>query len=348
MSDVHAKCKELIKNAKKIVVIGHQGPDPDAISSILLVRGFVKAQYKQKKVFCVVDGVWGDYAEGLVGIDEVQNRDPYDAVREYEPDLIILVDANDPKRFSQEYSEEFADWLILHGKNVICIDHHEPTKLSASYAITYNIQASNCAEEVFDTFSELNFPAFQGMYELVMLGMISDTGRFLYPNNYPQRTFGIAAFALGSGVTIEKVASKLETYNRPELSIASSLMKNLKDYGGFNLAYLSDEESITLWKEAGENRAVFSAGAHIVINQFLKNTRPNHCGITLYKDMLEENAYKGSLRSFKDVLDCNVVAQELGGGGHKTAAGFKFTAHNFEEARAKVVAVMKKHLFAAN
>lgn len=344
MIDNQAKFQNLLTNASKVMIIGHQGPDPDAISSVLLAQGFIKTKYPEKMICSVIDGVWGEYGEGLYGVENLENADPFEVAKEYLPDLVVLLDGNDPKRFSQENSEVFAEWLIENGNKVVCIDHHEPTPEAEAYAVTHNIQASNCAEEVFDTFTKMGFPHFPGVYELVMLGMVSDTGRFLFPNNYPQRTFAIASEAIKAGVSIERIAARLETYNPIEVSIAATFLKNLRDEGGFNYAYLTDAQARELWFEARGNRAMFSMGMHIVINQFLKNTRPNACGITLYKDMMEEGFYKGSLRSFKEVLDCNEVAKALGGGGHKAAAGFRIAAANLRDAEEKVLGIMRRFI----
>jgi nanoRNase/pAp phosphatase (c-di-AMP/oligoRNAs hydrolase) len=338
----HKTFQELIQNSSKILILGHAGPDPDAVSSVLLARGFVLGKYPDKDITCSVDGNWGKYAEGLVGIETLHNIDPYTYIQEDVFDLIILVDANDPTRFSLLHSAEFGEYLTQQASKVVCIDHHQTSANEPEYACVYNIQASNAAEEVFDTFTEMGFAVFKGAYELVMLGMVSDTGRFLYANSYPQRTFGIAAFALGSGISIESVASRLEHYTYPQLQVTAALMKNVTVEDGYNFGYLSDDDVEKLWELCGGDSNIFSVGTHVVINQFLKSVEPNRYGVVVYKDMKRPNFYKGSLRSLNGAYDCNKAAEQLGGGGHKNAAGFGFEAASLEEAKQRVLSIVSK------
>jgi len=143
-----------------------------------------------------------------------------------------------------------------------------------------------------------------------LLGVITDSGRFLYSNTTP-RTFQIAAFLLKKGADLNYLCAKLYQQNL-----------NLLKFKGYDL------NNFTLTKKGIAFTKITSAilkkyninrlEAKSVIN-VLANVR--EIKIWLLAIEAEKELIKVSIRSSQYII--NEVAEKYNGGGHKFAAGAK-------------------------
>jgi len=78
------------------------------------------------------------------------------------------------------------------------------------------------------------------------------------------------------------------------------------------------------------------------ISNFLNNLNDGEVCL-LFKE-LPDNKIKGSFRTTKDNVDVSAIAKELGGGGHKKAAGFTIDGPLKEAARTVFELIKNKNL----
>ena len=109
--------KEILKDKKTAVILGHVNPDGDCIGSCLGMYNYLSENYSDLEVSVFLEpmGVKFGY---LKGYDRVINS--YDPEKSF--DLCITLDASDPKRLGA-----FAPYLES-AKDSICIDHHITNK----------------------------------------------------------------------------------------------------------------------------------------------------------------------------------------------------------------------------
>ena len=121
------------------------------------------------------------------------------------------------------------------------------------------------------------------------------------------------------------------------MAIFSVLAKNLTDSGkGYTYSYV-DQSDIS----SNDSEAVKGA-CEIFTGQYIRNIGDNYWGFIVYPEEVNGAvSYSVSLRSVNDVKDVSGIAGELGGGGHKAAAGAKgIIAPTALEAVKKVEAVI--------
>jgi phosphoesterase RecJ-like protein len=146
----------------------------------------------------------------------------------------------------------------------------------------------------------------------VYTGLVTDSGRFGYEAVTP-RTHATAAFLLQRGVEVADISQKLyESYPFPYLKVLGRALDHaeLLDDPAMVISYLTDADM----KEFG----VSWDDTDDVIDTVRMIREADVACLLKERD---NGKWKGSLRS-KGATDVGKVAQKLGGGGHRLAAGF--------------------------
>jgi bifunctional oligoribonuclease and PAP phosphatase NrnA len=329
------KFREIIEKSKKIVITSHYGPDADAVGSSLGLYTVLKNEYPEKEFSIVLNGEFGDFADNYVFRDEILNDKPSKVIRETEPDLVIFTDATEIKRFEQLDPEALQDTLDILKPVMICIDHHEfELQHSNKFEFYINKISSSASEEVLNLLLSEGYFVPKEVCLMILVGMIADTGRFLYPNRQIDQTLQIIKHIFSTGITMQDGQDCLDTIKEIHIKILGKLLDNVEVYDGFVLSSLSDVETEEFWKQS--SAVDFGRGTHMYINSYAKAINGVGLGVLVHKDMVREGYYKGSFRSTPISADCVVLTQTLGGGGHKTAAGFRFEASSLEEAKNRI------------
>ena len=180
--------------------------------------------------------------------------------------------------------------------------------------------ASCTAEIVWDLMHGLDvrpsLMAAQAMY----IGLITDTGRFMYENTGP-RAHLMAAELIEAGVDVAGVYRHLYEDMPPEklalMALALSQIQRF-DCGELTVASLSAEDfertdAVDHYSEGivDQLRAVRGTKVAVFVRELSGGER--------------DGQRKVSLRATDDDVDVSVIAREQGGGGHRRAAGFSTT-----------------------
>ena len=164
---------KLIERFDTIVIHRHQHPDYDALGSQLGLKALIEENYPTKHVYAVGDE---NRLTALGRMDVIE-----DAV--YQEALAIVVDVAGKDRVS--------DTRFISAKERIIIDHHlndtdiEGLFIQDTTAIAVAQMITHMAQEVGWRF---NPKAAQAL----MMGIITDSGRFLYPG-VNEKTFEATA-----------------------------------------------------------------------------------------------------------------------------------------------------------
>ena len=153
--------------------------------------------------------------------------------------------------------------------------------------------------------------------EALYIGLITDTGRFMYENTTP-RAHRMAAELIEAGVDVPGVYRRLyEDMPTGKLALLALALAQLQRYddGELTIAALSAEDF-----RAADAEESYSEG---IIDQLraLQGTKV----AVLVRELSSgerKGQHKVSLRATDDDVDVSVIARAQGGGGHRRAAGF--------------------------
>jgi phosphoesterase RecJ-like protein len=331
--------KVLINKSSRIVVTSHIAPDPDAASSTLLLGRTLKENFPGKKVAMVLEEEPLTDISFLVGYNELEFANLWQKIQTLSPDLLIIVDANTYNRVSRNESEQIRQYAVLH-KDMLktaIIDHHELDGKDNS-TVFINNKRPACAEEIYALcFEQLNFKQPNGCAETTLLGIISDTQRHKFDHPGYRETYRITAELLDAGASIEKLESRLEHYTKYELEVINHLAGNIVSSGaGYTYTFVNDNFAKE-WQKAEKPLTDLKNGVEFFVGHIIRNFENNQWGFVVYPDYVAgDDCWGVSFRSLSGIKDVSALARQLGGGGHKPAAGAKVQAGSVNEVIQKV------------
>ena len=310
---------EEIKKAQTIVVLTHESPDGDAVSSSLAVMHAISQLGKD------VDVIIPEYPKDfkfLPGAEKILQQGKCECY-----DLAISVDCTDLKRLvgSKEYFEK--------AKKTIQIDHHSVNAMFADYNYV-NPAAPSCCQVLISMFDYYGVEITKNIATSILTGIITDTGGFQWGGVSPE-TFEFAAELVRKGAKIKeicRIALRRKSKAHCELE---KLVYNRMEYfedGRIALAYLTSEDYESLNTEMGDDEGLV---------EMLRDIEGVEVAVLL-KEKEGSNGFKCSLRSH-ETINVSDIALLLGGGGHPGAAGC-FISGTVEQAKAKVVNTISKEL----
>lgn len=297
--------KEFIKtvqNCKHAGVFSHIRPDGDCIGSQVAL-----CRWLQKNGIEVSAFNDDDVPENLLWLtDYFPIQKPVDEALA-RCDLFIVVDGNAPHRFGR-----YEAWQAEHSLPAMMIDHHPDPEDVFNVTVSVDDASSTC-ELIYWLYREhdpgqIDTETAQALYT----GIITDTGSFQFDSVKP-KTLKAAADILERGkFTPNIVAEKVFSSRRlPQLKLLSRALSSIELYMNNQIAVMSVTQSML------DETGTTNADTEGFVNYPLSILGVK--AAVLLKDLNEEGV-KMSLRSKSDV-NVNVWAKELGGGGHKKAAG---------------------------
>jgi bifunctional oligoribonuclease and PAP phosphatase NrnA len=302
-ADSVARMAEAIASAHSIGVVGHVGPDGDALGSMIGLAFAARAAGK--------DAV-ASFAEPFVVPEEMSFLDTSVLVppSQYpkDLDLAVAVDTSVPSRVGSLAG------AMGKAKKLAVIDHHISDGAWGDVLLIDKTAAAT-TELVYAVLKELRWDISEPVATALYTGLVTDTGRFQYSSTSPE-THRIAAELLAAGVKPDAIGQKLfEEASFGYYEIVSRVLgrtvldadhefvwsyMTLDDLDAADIAYHEADALIDLVRMA--------RGTQVAC--LIKESKPD--------------VWKGSLRSRGEV-DVAAIAGIFGGGGHHNAAGFTAT-----------------------
>ena len=332
--------EKLVDEAKKILITSHISPDPDAVSSVLLMGMTLKLNYPDKQVEMVMEEKPARDLAFLEGYDQIRFEPVLESTEKFKPDLFIMLDAMNYERVSRSDGVNLRKLIKdqLQPKTTV-IDHHTEVGLDqVDFYINDRLPAT--AQQIYQLcFDDLKLQKPDGYAQTALLGIITDTNRFKYDNPTYKQTFRVVERLLDDRASIEALENRLERYTKTQMVVFSNLAKNVRVTDkGYTYSYIDDDFAQTI-----QDQTAFKAACELFTSHFIRNVEANEWGFLVYQEPFNgQKAYSVSFRSANKVKDVAELAGKLGGGGHKRAAGAKgILTKNVQEAIRKVQAVIE-------
>ena len=308
-----------IKKANSIVILTHESPDGDAVSSSLSMMHAVAQLGKKADV--IIPEFPKDF-EFLPGADKIKKESD---IKQY--DLAISVDCSDLKRL--EGSEEYFETA----KETIQIDHHSINAMFADLNYVDPVSPA-CCQILIGMFEYFGIEINKDIGTCILTGIITDTGGFQYSGVTPE-TLEFAAEILRKGVNMSKICQQvLRNKSKANCELTKLLydrMEFLED-GKIVISYITVEDNKNLNAQIGDDEGL------VEIERDIEGVEV----AVLLKEKEGKNGFKASLRS-KENVNVSDVCFLLGGGGHPRAAGC-FITGTLEQAREKILKAIKQEM----
>lgn len=292
-----------LRSGQRFLLATHEGPDGDALGAMLAMHKLLVQLGKDSVMLIAARDFPLPVEYRFLPIGEVFHEEPADVADR----TLLFLDCGNIDRMP-------IDSLRRDEAKILNIDHHHDNTRFGTVNLV-DVQASSTAEIVFDLAVLLGAEITRGIAEAIYVGVITDTGRFMFGNT-TARTHRIAAALIEAGVQPDDIYRRVYERVPPEkLRLLSRALDRVQLVeGGISIAYISAED----YRIAGAT-AELTEG---IIDQVraLEGTRV----AAVVRDRLggPGAARKVSLRSSDDSIDVSAIARQAGGGGHARAAGF--------------------------
>ncbi len=305
MDDRFKEIEEIIKQNNLFIITAHETPDGDAIGSECAMSCLLK-QLGKKSIIINADPMAYKYSF-LKEAEQVHTLDEVDVPENLSDYVLLILDTNDIKNIGG-----VADIILPHVKRYFILDHHESDdEIIKNNHIESN--ASSTCEILYDIITDMGVGIDDDIAEALFVGIVYDTGSFIYPKT-TAKTFNIAYELVKKGVYPNFIYSKIyESNSISALKLQSRILSSLE------LFYEQRVAVQTMYKEDLEACDALYEESDTLINIPLKSEAIK---VSVFFKENEEGILRCSMRS-KGNIDVAVIAVSYGGGGHKTAAGFK-------------------------
>src|SRR5579884_524862 len=313
-----------LRAAEKLIVVTHENPDGDALGSLVAMQELLARLGKDSLMFIGADEFPLPYEYRFLPLNGLVSEPPADL----EERTVVFLDCGNLERNPAE------DLQRAGGErdHVLNIDHHhDNTRFGTANLVDPG--ASCTAEIVWELIHgfgvELTLPVAEALY----VGLITDTGCFMYENTGP-RAHLMAAELIEAGVDVHGIYQHVyEGIPYAKLALLARGLSNVERYdeGRLTMTRLSAEDFVSAGAEESYSEGVIdhlravagTAMAALVRDRLDGDGRPE-------SGESGERLRKVSLRASDTSVDVSAIARAAGGGGHRAAAGFT-TSLSWEE-----------------
>jgi bifunctional oligoribonuclease and PAP phosphatase NrnA len=293
-----------IREHERFCLTTHERPDGDAVGSLAAMQQVLTALGKDSLAFVAADEFPLPYEYRFIRLEGLVTEPPPDLCER----VLVFLDCGNIDRTR-------ADDLKHEDHRILNIDHHHDNTRFGT--VNYVDASASCtAEIVWDLMDGLGVPVSLDIAEALYVGLVTDTGRFMYENTGP-RAHEMAAKLLAMGVDAHTIYRRLyEGVPQGKLELLARGLSQVERYDGglLTVTHLTLED----YRSTGADES-YSEG---VVDHLRSVEGTAVAG--LVRDLLTDEAprRKVSLRATDDRVDVSVIARSLGGGGHRRAAGF--------------------------
>jgi phosphoesterase RecJ-like protein len=320
-SSSRAQLLDAIRGGERFLLITHERPDGDALGSLAAMQLVLGALGKDSLAYVAADEFPLPYEYRVIGLEGLVTDPPGDLGER----VLVFLDCGNIDRTS-------AHQLKHDDHRILNIDHHHDNTRFGT--VNWVDGGASCtAEMVWELMGELGVQLTPAIGEALYVGLVTDTGRFMYDNTGP-RAHEMAAALLKGGVDAHGIFRRLyEGMPQGKLELLARGLTHVERYDGglLTVSHLTLED----YRETGADES-YSEG----VVDHLRSVEGTAVA-ALVRDLLTGEAprRKVSLRATDGRVDVSRIARALGGGGHRRAAGFS-TDLDFPE----LVAVLRTEL----
>jgi phosphoesterase RecJ-like protein len=295
---------ERLREDSRFVLAAHEHPDGDALGSLVGMQEVLSALGKDSVMYISQEDLPLPDEYRVFPLEGAIQAPPADVAER----TVVFLDCGNIDRNSAS--------VLRDGAHLLNIDHHHDNTRFGT--LNHVVPDASCtAEIVWDLMHGLDLHPTLAAAHALYIGLITDTGRFMYENTGP-RAHLMAAELIEAGVDVADVYRRLYEEMPPEkLALMALALGQLQrfDDGELTLSSLSAEdfdrtEAEDHYSEGiiDQLRALHGTKVAVLVRELRSGER--------------RGQRKVSLRATDDDVDVSLIARAQGGGGHRRAAGF--------------------------
>jgi phosphoesterase RecJ-like protein len=303
-----------IRRAERFLVVTHENPDGDALGSLIAMQEILTALGEDSVMFIDAAEFPLPHEYRFLPLPGLVTTPPDDLGQR----TSLYLDCGNLDRAAGRAQAQ-------PGSRIVNIDHHhDNTRFGA---INHVVPEASCtAEIVWDLMHALGAEYTITIAEALYVGLVTDTGRFMYENT-SARAHLMAAELIEAGVDVHEIYRRVyEGIPYGKLALLARGLASVErfDDGRLTLSRLTTEDFTRSGAEESYSEGVID---HL---RAVEGTAV----AALVRDRIgsgdDERPRKVSLRSSDERVDVSRIARAQGGGGHRGAAGFS-TALSWDE-----------------
>jgi bifunctional oligoribonuclease and PAP phosphatase NrnA len=311
-----------LESARRPIVVTHENPDGDALGSLIAMQGILEAIGKECEMFIDARDLPLPQEYSFFPLRNLICEPPAD----FRDRTIVFLDCGN---LSRNPAQEFG----AHGVHIVNIDHHHDNTRFGTVNLVDDT-ASCTAEIVWTLMHALGVTPTRTVAEALYVGLITDTGRFMYENT-GRRAHLMAADLIDAGIDVNDLYRRVyEDVPYGKLALLARGLSNIERYDDGRLTM----SALTV-SDFNDSQAEESYSEGLI--DHLRAVEGTEVA-ALVRDRIDDGASgerKVSLRSGTGRIDVSAIARAQGGGGHRQAAGFS-TALSHDE----LVAFLREQL----
>jgi bifunctional oligoribonuclease and PAP phosphatase NrnA len=293
-----------IRSNDRFVVAAHENPDGDALGSMLATALALRASGKDAVMFLSGTAPTpGEYC--FLDLEGLRRELPDDIGER----VLLAVDCANERRIGPDEDPVERPKLVLN------VDHHHDNSRFGHVNLVVD-EASSTSEIVRDILRELGVDLTPSIAEALYVGLVTDTGRFQYTNTTP-KALRLAAELVEAGADVHGIFRHVyETVQFAKLKLLARALERAELFEGGRLvvSYLLKDDFAAVGAEEPYSEGIIDS---------LRAVEGSEMVALIREPPRDEGpARRVSLRSSRDEVDVSAIAREVGGGGHRQAAGF--------------------------
>jgi phosphoesterase RecJ-like protein len=288
----------------RFLLTTHEGPDGDALGSLLAMQGILRQLGKDSVMFLAAKEFPLPVEYRFLPLTDVFHEPPADVVDR----VLVFLDCGNIDRMPVSF-------LQREGAQVLNIDHHHDNTRFGTVNVV-DTDASCTAQIVYEISKRLGIELTPELASALYVGLVTDTGRFMYENT-DAAAHRMAADLIELGVDVDDTYRRLyERMPIEKLRLIGRALEKVEIYDEGRLA--------VTYIDAGDYEAT---GAGEVLTEGIIDILRALDGTAVAAVIRDKtdggrSARKVSLRSADGAVDVSAIARQHGGGGHRRAAGF--------------------------
>jgi len=319
-----AETQRALREGERFLLTTHEGPDGDALGSLLALNEILTSLGKDSLMFLHEKEFPLPLEYRFLPLQEVFHEAPADLSDR----TVVFLDCGNIDRMP-------VDWL-KDGNRILNIDHHHDNTCFGDVNLVDN-DAACTAQIVYDLATELGAEVTPLIATALYVGLITDTGKFMYENT-DARSHRIAAELIEAGVDVDGIYRRLyERVPTEKLTLIARALETIERRldGRLSTSYVSaaDYAATGADETLTEGLIDFIRSLEGTLVAAMVRDKPDRTG----------KARKVSLRSTDGSVDVSEIARSLGGGGHKRAAGFS-TDLSYDDVVARLGEIVAEQL----
>jgi bifunctional oligoribonuclease and PAP phosphatase NrnA len=296
-----------LRSADKLIVVTHENPDGDALGSLIATQEILSALGHNSLMFIDASDLPLPHEYQFFALPGLVQAPPEDLAER----TIVFLDCGNLERNP-------AEAFRRPGARIVNIDHHHDNTQFGT--VNYVLPEASCtAEIVWDLMYGLGVDPTHSIAEALYVGLITDTGRFMYENTGP-RAHVMAADLIEAGVDVHDIYRRVYEgvpYGKLALLARGLAKVHRYDDGRLTVTELDAQDFADSRAEESYSEGVIDhlrAVEGTAVAALIRERAGNHND--------DGRARKVSLRASDERVDVSAIARAQGGGGHRQAAGF--------------------------